>query len=675
MQQDFGVSERTSVGLPRSDIRRVFAFAMVGGLGFGVLVYAFVRLVEAAPPAPVGRVLLMSLLIGALLGLVLSAAVKLALRQAAHDLRAFAIELTDASLPAPAQSGDDLLAMRETLRAAVACVPRADVLPRLAQQLAAAADPAEALALAAGQIAEHLPVRGAVLLVLDAERSALVPAASWGTAHLDRAIALDLETSALGRALVEGRATSYSGLQIRELLPLQRGPAAQTMVCLPQFVRGQPFATLCLLAEGADVRLSAEQRTFAQSIADLLTLAVQSSLNRDLFVRESERLLAFEQLGGVLDGSQRLDQALEQVLRVAARVTDSAHGTLLLLEPDESRVRYRVALSEGYVLPLSVTAAPILKHGLAGWALRERRADIIEDTERDARWLPVPGLDSMRSALVVPLLYGERALGVLTLADPSPRHYSQRSLALCSALAAYAVTILARVQYEEMVAPSNVALGRRLFEGHVGAESLAELLVDGQALKAALDPQARDLVVIHAGLRGLDRLQIAPAQLIEQIIAPAASALAAIAHEHHGYLSLGENGAVLLVFGYPLAPGDTRARAMRAAQAVQAAARRLRTRWRSQLGVDLSLSAGVAAGPLVAGAVCDERLSAIGLAGPALTEAARIQRLARPDEVLIADTLAASFGAEGTFPLERLAPLSAAEGEAPRSVYRLAPGR
>ncbi|HMQ29316.1 MAG TPA: GAF domain-containing protein [Chloroflexaceae bacterium] len=664
------------MGLPRSDIRRIFALAMVGGLGLGVLVYGFVRLVEGAPPAPAGRSLLMALLVGGLIGLAMCAAVKLALRQAAYELHAFAVELTDTALPAPVPTGgDDVVYMRETLSTALAFVPRSDALPRLAQELAATADPGEALALAAGQIAQHLPVRGAVLLVLDAERGALVPVASWGLARLDHAVALDLDSTALGRALVEGRSTDYSGLQVRELLPLQRGPEALTMVCLPQFVRGQPFATLCLVAEGAEVRLSDEQRAFARGVADLLTLAVQSGLNRRLFARESERLVAFEQLGGVLTGSQRLDQALEQVLRVAARVTDSAHGTLLLLEHDESRVRYRVALSEGYVLPISVTAAPILKHGLAGWALRERRADTVEDTERDARWLPVPGLEAMRSALVVPLLYGERALGVLTLADPAPRHYSRRSLALCSALAAHAVTILARVQYEEIVAPGSAALARRMFEGHVGAESLADLLGDGQALRAALDPQSRELVVLYAGLRGLDRLELEPVQLVEQILGPAVSALAAISHEHQGYLSLCENGAMLLAFGYPVGHGDTRVRALRAAQAVQAAARRLRNRWRAQLGADLALSAGLAAGPLATGVVGDERFSAVSLVGAPLAEAARIQRLARHDEVLVADSLASSFGVEGPFPLERLAPLDAAEGEAPRSVYRLAPGR
>ncbi|NTU78330.1 MAG: GAF domain-containing protein [Chloroflexales bacterium] len=651
---------------------------MAGGLGIGALIYGFVRLIEGGTSVKAGHSVLFALLVGLLVGLALVVAIKLSLRQVAYDLHTFAVQLTDTALPAPVPiNGDEVAYMRETLSSALAFIPRLDALPRLAHDLGAGLEPNEALELAATQIAQHLPVQGALLLVLDAERAALVALASWGMGRLDHSVTLDLDETAIGRALLERREATYSGLQVRTLLPLERGSERLTLFCLPQIVRGQPFGTFCLLAEGNDVRLSDEQRAFARAVADLLTLAVQNNDHRRLFTRESERLIAFEQIGGLLANSQGFDLALEEVLRAAARVTDSEHGSLLLLEPDESKVRYRITLKEGNMLPPGVTVAPILKHGLAGWALRERRADIIEDTERDARWLPVPGLENMRSVLVVPLLYGERALGVLTLADPDSRHYSRRSLALCSALAAYAVTILARVQHDEMASPGQATTARRLFEGQISPTALANLLSSPQNIEATLAPQALQGVAIWAGLRGLDRLcdQLSPAQVIEQILTPYVATLAAIAHEHQGYLTHYDDGAALMLFGYPDAPSDARVSAMRAAQALQFAARRLRGRWRAQLGYDIAVCAGVAAGSIISGVVGDTRFSAIILLGGAIREAARIQRLARPDEVLVTDTLAASFGADGLFPLEPLAPLAAGEGEIPRSVYRLAIGR
>jgi class 3 adenylate cyclase len=662
--------------LPSSDIRRIFAFALAAGLGLGVLVYGFVRLTAGATAASLVAGLGPALLVGLLIGLALCVAVKLALRQAAYDLHSYAVALTDTNLPSPVPvGGDDVVYMRATLRQALAFVPRPEALPQLARAVACAADEGAALAAGAEHLAERLPIRGAILLILDGERQALVPAATWGLGELAAHVALDLEETAIGRALSEGRPTTYSGLQVRENLPLRRGPAAVTLFCLPRELCGRPFGTLCLVAEGAEVRLSDEQRAFAQAVADLLILGVQSGVHRRLFERETTRLLAFERLGALLAGSERLERALEQVLRMAADITDSEHGSLLLLESDESRVRYRVTLKEGDVLPLSVTVGPILKHGLAGWALRERRADIVEDTERDTRWLPLPGLGDLRSALVVPLLYGERALGVLTLAAPTPRHYTRRGLAVVSALAAYAVTILARSQYEELSAPGYAATVRRVFEGRIDAHDLELLRGDPGAMARALHPRAREVAALCVGLAGLERAeaQLGPAALLAEVITPFIAELSAVVHAQHGYIAHQDDGEALVLFGYPDTSGDTRMRAMRAAQGVQLIARRLRGRWRAQSGGELAVSAGLAAGSVVVGVAGDGRFQEITALGVPIREARRIQRLARPEEVLIADNLVASLGAESIFPLEPLPPLHA--GEAPRAVYRLSPSR
>jgi class 3 adenylate cyclase len=663
--------------LPSSDIRRILVFALAAGLGLGFLVYGFARLSAGGPPTTLAEGLPAALLVGLLIGLAMAAAVKLALRQAAYDLHHHAVAITQTSLPDLVPfTGDEVRSMRETLSQALAYVPRPEDLPRLAGELSAAQSDDEALRAAGERLAEHLPIQGAILLVVDGERQALLPAAAWGSGRLARSAPLDLEETAIGRALADGRMATYSGVQVRELLPLRRGPEAATIFCLPQRLRDQPFATLCLVAEGAEVRLNDEQLLFAQGVADLLILGVQNGVHRRLFERETARLLAFEQLGGLLSAGERLERALEQVLRVAAGVTDSEHGSLLLLEPDETRVRYRVTLKQGDVLPLSVTVGPILKHGLAGWALRERRADIVDDTERDARWLPLPGLGEMRSVLVVPLLYGERALGVLTLAAPVTRHYTRRSLTLISALAAYAVTLLARGQYEEMTAPGHASLARRAFDGRVAETDLDEIRTDPVAAAKALSLQTREVAALYVGVGGLERAEgrLDGALLLAEVFTPLLTEVAAAVQRHHGYVARQDDEGLLTLFGYPNAHGDTCLWALRAAAEVQLTARRLRGRWRSQLGVELSVSAGLAAGPVAAGLVGDGGFKEIVATGAVVREARRIQRLARPDEVLLADTLGARLHASGLFDLELLPPLDAGVGAA-HTIYRLTPGR
>jgi class 3 adenylate cyclase len=647
---------------------------MVGGLALGLLSVGFVRAVDLGIGLSTEGAVLAALLIGLLVSLGFIVVIKLTLQRMASSLHHYAIEITDTSLPSPPQDmwGDELAYMRETLTTALAQVPRPGSYPQMAQSLVATDSTQAALAVAASHISEHIRIQGALLLLLDNERKLLYSASTWGQAKLPDDVTLDLHETAIGRALVDQRVAIYSGVQVRDLLPLLVGPDSMTLFCLPLLVEQQPFGMLCLTSIGADIRLNEEQRIFAQSIAAMLTLALQSSMHRKFFARESERVSAFEQLGTMIGSSERFEVALEQVLRVAARVTDSIHGTLLLLEPDESRVRYRITLKEGDVLPLSVTAGAILKHGLAGWALRERRADIVEDTERDTRWLPVPGLGEMRSVLVVPLLYGERALGVLTLADPIPRHYSQRSLALASALAAYAVNILARMQHDAMVEHGTVALARRLFESHISSEDLSQLLIDSNTLEQVLTSQSHRAVVMFVGVRGLERVEesLSANQVLTQVLAPYFHELSSVFHEHHGYVELYDDGHLLVIFGFPISHANSRSSALKAALSMQIVARRLRGRWRSQVNCDLSISAGVAPGMITSGLVGEKDHQSYTLIGEAIREARRLQQLARADEVLVSDMMVEGSN-ESNIQFEALAPFQVGNGDAMRSVYRL----
>lgn len=660
--------------LPSSDIRRIAAYALASGLGVGIFIYGLIRTVEARFPVSDTGAILLALLVGGVIGGAFLFGTIVTLRQVAADLHVYASDLLEADLPSDpdVRSHNAIAAMRHTVHQAIAAVPRSEALTSLADDLAEAPDLNRALATAIQFLRPHLPVQGAILLLLDSERGVLTPAAAWGHTDLNRAATLDVDETAIGRALTENRVTVYTGAQLRDLLALRPGPDSPTLLSVPMRVHKQPFGLLGLLIP-ANHRVNDEQRAYGRSAASLLTLAAQGGMHRRLFARESDRLAAFEQLGTLLTHSEGLEHALEQVLRAAARVTDSEHGSLLLLEPDETNVRFRVTLRAGTVLPLSVVAGPILKHGLAGWALRERRADIVEDTERDTRWLPTPGLDAMRSVLIVPLLYGERALGVLTLADPAPRHYSRRSLALVSALAAYAVTILARMQFEAMVEPSNAARVRRLFEGRIAPADLTRLLVEPRRLEQVLTPQDSAVVVVYAGIRGLERFNptLSATRLMAEVMTPYLDEIVSIVQTHHGYLAQHDDTGTLTIFGYPLSGPDHSANALRAAAAMRQAARRLRGRWQAGLGCNLGVSFGIAGGEVIAGIVGGDQAPAFTVVGAAVREARRLQQLARADEVLVADALAADFPSDSSFALEALAPIAGADGAEARTIYRL----
>ena len=75
--------------------------------------------------------------------------------------------------------------------------------------------------------------------------------------------------------------------------------------------------------------------------------------------------------------------------------------------------------------------ASVLKKGLAGWVMRQRKIGLINDTEKDDRWLVFPDQPYIaRSALALPINSGEMQLGILTLMHSKPHHFTQNIVEL-----------------------------------------------------------------------------------------------------------------------------------------------------------------------------------------------------------------------------------------------------
>jgi class 3 adenylate cyclase len=667
---------RFGVRLPRSSISRILAYVLVAGIALGLLAYAFLRLLEPALPRSPEWVVLASLLFGLLVGLSMTLAVKLALRQAAHELHSYALDLTGTDLPAltPALTGDEIAYLHAILKQVLASVPQPEVYPQLAGDLVRIQDFDDAIQVAAQHLARHIPLTGALLLELDVERDLLLPVARYGNLYLAPNTSFDMAESAIGQALRERRTAHYNSLQVADLIPLRGTSGPLSLYSVPLYERDQPFGTLCLFSAGADLRLSDAQLAFTRTMTDILMVALQRVMYRHMFERENRRLSGFEQLGTALVTGASFDGILRQVLQAAAKITGSQHGSLLLLNADCTDVRHRVTLKEGDVLPLNVVAAPILKHGLAGWVIREKRADLIDDTELDGRWLPLPGLDTMRSALAAPLLVDGQLVGVLTLADPSLRHYSRRSLAIASILASYAASILVQLEQRRAEHPLAAPM-RRLFVGRIDPRDLEELLKDEYVLDQMSTVRDHAALVIRVGVRGLERLEptlTAEAQ-IKRVIEPFMTALTDAVYAFQGYVARRDEHGVTAVFGYPLAVGDDRVRGLRAALAMQAALRRLRGEWRRASGIDLVTGIGIAYGSVTMGVVGNEHYQRLVMLGSPVREAHRLQQLARVDEILAGSEVVADLQLEGLARLESLAPLTLQADSAAKLVYRVGP--
>lgn len=640
---------------------RRLAGALGAGFGLGLALYGLVAAIERAL-AP-GRVpaLLLALALGALLGGCLFAAGRLALRYAVYDMRYTAAALTGQPpanfLPLPRH--DEERALRSILRRALDLRPDGTAHDAIAQAIAAAADIPNRLQAAMEAVAPHLPVRGAAIFFYDPERANLHPTLSWGHASLDSLAPLDAGDGLLHRVLHSPSDTLLAGSQARLVLPLPENAheSSAPLLCLPLHTT-EVVGLLCLLGDSVDTAWSAERRALARSLAAQITLAVQDVRLTHALALEREQFDALATLAAELPLETELEPALARTLRTIAALAGAQHGTLLLLDRDE-QVAMRVALNHDNLVPLQLVARSVIRNGLAGWALRERRAAIIADTAADTRWIPVPGLGEMRSALVVPLLHGDQALGVLTLANDRPDHFTPRHLLLASAIAAQALHRLA------LAKPASLQARAQGLERHL-APAAIEALDRADALDALAAPHEAHAVVLVAQLSGWDHgaERLAPAVLLEQVLRPFAQACADIVQEQGGYLDRCDATLTLAAFGHPLPAPDAAARALAAATRLRAAIGQHRRAWRTLVGADLAPVIAVASGPIAAGRIAEGPAAAYALIGPAVAQAQRLLALARPGEVLcnagVASAYAQAPGSNGAYTLAALQPLAGA---------------
>jgi NtrC-family two-component system sensor histidine kinase KinB len=132
-----------------------------------------------------------------------------------------------------------------------------------------------------------------------------------------------------------------------------------------------------------------------------------------------------------------LRELLQRILQLTLQAVGSASGSILVLDELGQASEGAIAF-EGKVHDHSMEQLrDTFEHGLAGWVVENREAVLIEDTRKDKRWLRKPDEEESEStsAISVPLLAGERVVGVLTLGRRQAGPFTQDDLALATAIA------------------------------------------------------------------------------------------------------------------------------------------------------------------------------------------------------------------------------------------------
>jgi signal transduction histidine kinase len=137
-----------------------------------------------------------------------------------------------------------------------------------------------------------------------------------------------------------------------------------------------------------------------------------------------------------LNSDLDINRVLADILDLTVHHTDARNGSIIVF--DESGTVAHKILARLNMPPEKeqTVIEQVLAEGLAGWVVQHLRGDIVLDVESDERWISFEDDELARgSAVSVPLLRGDRVIGVVTLRHPDQNHFTQDHLALLTAIA------------------------------------------------------------------------------------------------------------------------------------------------------------------------------------------------------------------------------------------------
>jgi GAF domain-containing protein len=175
------------------------------------------------------------------------------------------------------------------------------------------------------------------------------------------------------------------------------------------------------------LNLETEATLFEEDIPGLGIIATQLGIaveNSRLFEQEKRRALRtaiVSRIGQLITSSLSLNEILQTAVEAMTKQLGySTVGIFLVSERDEAK-RLVLRARSGYETTLVVgDYSQSLGQGVVGRAARERRGVYIPDIRKAPNYLAFPGSEQLRSELALPIVAGERLLGVLN-AESSER--------------------------------------------------------------------------------------------------------------------------------------------------------------------------------------------------------------------------------------------------------------
>lgn len=389
---------------------------------------------------------------------------------------------------------------------------RFSILNEASGQISSSLDP-EQVYVAAQKATERLmPCESFIITLLDEEKNEIDPVYA-----IDRGKRFASERVPFGRGLSSeviqsGKPLLLSNVEeandLDKVVVGEEGEETQSIVAVPMFVGSKALGMLSAQSYQIGVYTEEDVKILG-TLANQVIVAIQNgqlfaetqNLAAQLEARVAERTeqLRHEQentetllrILTEVSSSLDLDRALNRTLSLLNKAIGAEQGTIMLLHAEDNLLHYRAGYGYLSNQPEVSNRGFTLRvgEGLAGWVVQNREAALIDDLYRDPRWVrnPASGHDH-RSAIVVPMLVADDAIGVLMVFHREEKFFSNEVLNLVKAIASQVAVAINNAHLYVLIRDQAERLGlmlRKEQEEASRSQAILQAVADGVFVTSA----------------------------------------------------------------------------------------------------------------------------------------------------------------------------------------------
>jgi signal transduction histidine kinase len=184
---------------------------------------------------------------------------------------------------------------------------------------------------------------------------------------------------------------------------------------------------------GPSGRLGAQEVETLALFARPAAIAIANAWRYEDERQRADRMALVARVARLVTADLRLEELLQRAADAIHELLGFPNLAIPLIDPEQPGMlvlsvkggHYKRLIPGEYRIPITT--------GLMGEAARTRRTVLVNDVTADPRYLPTPGGDPARAELAVPILLGERVLGVVNVERDEP--FSEEDAAIVGIIA------------------------------------------------------------------------------------------------------------------------------------------------------------------------------------------------------------------------------------------------